>query len=63
MKFKYKKLDTEQAKSIEQKLKDNGGYCPCALVQDDDHKCMCKAFRESQSGGSCHCGLYYKEII
>lgn len=26
----------------------------------DDTKCMCKEFREQESGW-CHCGLYYKE--
>lgn len=45
---------------IEQTLKDNGGYCPCAIVKDEDAKCMCKAFREMKEG-ICPCGLYRKE--
>lgn len=41
-------------------IKNNDGYCPCALVKDDDTKCMCKSFREQTSEGECHCGLYIK---
>lgn len=40
-------------------LEDNDGYCPCALVRNNDTKCMCRAFREARSG-VCHCGLYTK---
>lgn len=49
----------ELAKQIKEKLKENGGYCPCAIVQNEDTKCMCKEFRE-QGLGECHCGLYVK---
>lgn len=52
--------DKEYADTIRQKLKENGGYCPCTLVKNDDTKCMCKEFREMESG-TCHCGLYSKE--
>ncbi len=52
--------DKEYAEDIKQKLKANGGYCPCALVKNADTKCMCKEFRETESG-MCHCGLYIKE--
>ena len=45
---------------IRKRLRDNNGYCPCAIVQDDDTKCMCKAFREQKNEGECHCGLYVK---
>lgn len=34
-------------------------HCPCAIIKNEDTKCMCKAFRES-SEGTCHCGLYVK---
>lgn len=51
--------DKEYAAEIKRKLKDNGGYCPCSLVKNEDTKCMCKEFREMKSG-MCHCGLYYK---
>lgn len=45
--------------SVRATLKENGGYCPCSLVKDEDHKCMCKDFIE-QGLGPCHCGLYIK---
>lgn len=40
-------------------LKDNNGFCPCAIVRSEDTKCMCKEFREMEEG-TCHCGLYIK---
>ena len=30
-----------------QRVKDNDGYCICALVHNPDTKCMCKEFRET----------------
>ncbi|MBQ6907423.1 MAG: ferredoxin thioredoxin reductase catalytic beta chain [Clostridia bacterium] len=47
--------------SIRSKLKENGGYCPCRVQQNEDTKCMCKEFREKiekREPGECHCGLY-----
>lgn len=49
-----------------QRVKDNDGYCICALVHNPDTKCMCKEFRETiptTDGVTCHCGVYtkYKE--
>nr|CAI9751425.1 hypothetical protein DGKKSRWO_DGKKSRWO_CDS_0134 [uncultured phage]CAI9752311.1 hypothetical protein CVNMHQAP_CVNMHQAP_CDS_0134 [uncultured phage] len=61
MLFQYTKVDTPESKEIEKKLKENGGYCPCALVHTDDYKCMCKEFRNRDTSGYCHCGLYYKK--
>ena len=52
--------DKELVTEIKQKLKDNGGYCPCRLEQIEDTKCPCKEFREQTESGECHCGLYYK---
>ena len=49
----------ELVKTIREKLKENGGFCPCRLVKNEDTKCMCKEFRE-QEEGECHCGLYVK---
>ena len=60
MKYKYIKLNTKKAKEIEQKLKNNGGYCPCCMIKNEDTKCMCKAFREINYEGICYCGLYEK---
>lgn len=51
--------DKKLVAEIRQKLKDNGGYCPCRLQKTPDTKCMCKEFRE-QEEGECHCGLYVK---
>ena len=53
--------DKELVAKIKEKLKANGGYCPCVLTKKDDDKCMCKNFREQiENGieGECHCGLY-----
>lgn len=52
--------DKHHIKKVKEALKDNDGYCPCALVKDADHKCICKDFRE-QKEGLCHCGLYIKK--
>ena len=51
--------DTIIVSEIKEKLKENGGYCPCSLVKTPDTKCMCKEFRLQESG-MCHCGLYIK---
>lgn len=49
----------ELVEMIQKQLKENSGYCPCSLFQNEDTKCMCKEFRE-QTEGECHCGLYVK---
>lgn len=51
--------NVELKEEIQQKLKENDGYCPCRIVRTPDTKCMCKEFRE-QNSGECHCGLYIK---
>jgi len=51
--------DKEFVAEMRQALKDNNGYCPCSIEKNADTKCMCKAFREMESG-TCHCGLYTK---
>ena len=48
--------------SIKELVKQNGGYCPCAIEKNEDTKCMCKDFREQETHGLCHCGLYIKEV-
>lgn len=52
--------DKEHVAEIQKALKENDFYCPCAMVKNEDTKCMCKSFREQESG-LCHCGLYFKE--
>ncbi len=51
--------DKELVANIRAKLKENGGFCPCRLEQNEDTKCPCKDFRE-QGIGECHCGLFLK---
>lgn len=51
--------DTEFVAEMRKALKNNDGFCPCALTKSEDTKCMCKEFREMESG-TCHCGLYTK---
>ena len=51
--------DKEFVKEIKAQLKANNNYCPCRLQKTPDTKCMCKEFREQESG-MCHCGLYIK---
>lgn len=50
----------ELVAEIKEKLKENGGYCPCRLSKNEDTKCPCKEFREQAEPGECHCGIYIK---
>ena len=53
--------DKELAELIRSKLKENNGYCPCAIEKMPDNKCICREFRdmiENGMAGTCHCGLY-----
>ena len=57
--------DKDLEKEIRTKLKENDGYCPCAIVKNDDTKCICKSFREQLKQGipgKCHCELYVCEV-
>lgn len=58
----YKNPDTEMADEVTKVLKANDGYCPCRSDKSPDTVCMCKDFREQESG-LCHCGLFVKEIV
>lgn len=56
--------DTEYVNDIKKRLKENNGYCPCALKKTPDTKCRCKEFREQIARGepgACHCGLWVAE--
>lgn len=57
--------DKDLVNGLKERMKENGGYCPCRLRRTDDTKCMCKEFREQiadpEFEGYCHCMLYYKE--
>lgn len=48
---------------IKEALRQNSGYCPCSIFKTDDTECMCKEFREMDTPGECHCGLYVKEYV
>lgn len=51
----------ELNKQVIDRIKENGGYCPCALEHIEDTKCMCADFRDKiKKGyeGPCNCGLY-----
>ena len=50
----------EQISLFRQKLHEANGYCPCRIDKNQDTKCLCKEFRESQELGECHCGLYVR---
>lgn len=52
--------DNAVVEEIRQALKNNEGYCPCRVLHTPDNKCMCKEFRDQQTEGLCHCGLYCK---
>ena len=52
--------DKKLVAEIEAKLNENGGYCPCVLEKTPDTKCICKAFREQDHPGECHCGRFVK---
>lgn len=55
--------DKELVAVIRKKLKDNDGYCPCAIEKTPETKCICQAFTKQTELGECHCGLYIKEEV
>lgn len=48
--------------SVAELVRQNDGYCPCAVDKTEDTKCMCKQFRDQKEPGPCHCGLYVKVL-
>lgn len=60
----YQNPDADYAADIKRQLKENNGYCPCAVEKSKDTKCKCLAFREQikrGEPGACHCGLWIAE--
>lgn len=51
--------DIDYAHNMVEALRHNDGYCPCKIERTPDTKCICKEFREQESG-ECQCGLYIK---
>ncbi len=58
-----KNPNEEEFKEILADVKANEGYCPCLSYKNPDTKCMCKQFRDKDTIGKCHCGLYLKVEI
>jgi hypothetical protein len=59
--------DEELLNDIVGAIKDNGGYCCCAITKTEDDKCMCKSFRDVVNSGNigvheCACGRYVVTI-
>lgn len=52
--------DAAHVEKVRRALELNDGYCPCSAEKTADTKCLCKEFREMESG-MCHCGMYIKE--
>lgn len=55
--------DAELVAEIQQKLKENGGYCPCRIEKNESTKCMCHDFKVSFDEGPCHCGLFVRVYL
>ena len=47
---------------MRQQVEACNGYCPCAIWQTPDTKCMCKDFREQTEPGECHFGRFEKVV-
>lgn len=52
-----KNPDSDLVKDIKKRIKNNGGHCCCAIQKNEDTKCPCKMFRDTQE---CICGLYIR---
>lgn len=52
--------DSELFAEISEAIRANNNYCCCATEKTSDTMCMCKAFREQEESGFCHCGRFYK---
>ena len=63
-KFKINKEEPELVSEILEQIKNNGGYCPCKILHNEETKCMCKEFKdilkstEEPKSDTCACGLY-----
>ena len=60
----YQNPDEDFVREMKHRLKENNGYCPCAVSKNKDTKCKCRSFREQVKRGepgTCTCGLYIAE--
>lgn len=55
-----KNPDTIAYNVVTEAVVENRGFCPCAIVKDEDTRCPCRDFREQQTEGECHCGRFVK---
>lgn len=55
-----KNPDASVYEEMTEAVKENGGYCPCAIVKNEDTRCPCRDFREQETEGECHCGRFVK---
>jgi hypothetical protein len=61
MKLKIiKNPDKEIYEKMSKAVKENNGYCPCLILQDESTKCICNDFKEQNVVGPCHCNRYIK---
>lgn len=51
----------ERNPAVKELVDQNDGHCPCAIWRSEDTLCMCKEFREQESG-LCHCGRFEKVV-
>ena len=52
--FKFNS-NSKHVEKILENLNKNEGYCPCALLKNDDTLCPCKDKRQQNI---CHCKLF-----
>ena len=63
-KFRINIEEPELISEIKEQIKNNGGYCPCKILHNEETKCMCKEFKEILNSkdesvdNTCACGLY-----
>lgn len=50
--------DAQYVDNLKKCIKENGGYCVCMLIKDDNTYCPCKQKRENNR---CICRLYIEE--
>lgn len=55
--MKFKEVNTNVGKLV----KENDGYCPCAIERTEDAICPCKHFKEEvKVGDLCICGRFVR---
>jgi hypothetical protein len=64
MEAKYRMFmnpDKDKFNELNQRVKDNGGFCPVKDERTPANRCVCTQFKERDSEGFCKLRLYYKE--